>query len=116
MIMNIKRHEYIETIQKLLNIDKKLAEKLYDEAGTDIEKIYASLKNQKLNIVTGKTYTKCLRCGRPLKTPESRLCGYGSICKDKVSKSKRKLRKKSFVSEDYYGTNSSTTRFGGEKH
>lgn len=118
MIMNIKRHEYIETIQKLLNIDKKLAEKIYDEAGTNIDKIYASLRTIKTNNinVNGKTYSKCLRCGRALKTPESRMCGYGSVCKDKVSKSTGKLRKKSFISEENYGTYPRTTRFGGEKH
>lgn len=115
MIMDIKKHEYIKTIQKMLNIDRKLAERIYSEAGTDIDKIYASLRNQKKEIHTDKMHTKCLRCGRPLKTLEARMCGYGSICKDKVSKS-RKLRKKSFISEEIYGTDSRTTRFGGEKH
>lgn len=115
MIMDIKKHEYIKTIQKMLNIDYKMAEKIYKEAGTDIDKIYASLRNQKKEVHTDKLYTKCLRCGRPLKTLESKISGYGSICKDKVSKS-RKLRKKSFISEDFYGTNSRTTRFGGEEH
>lgn len=116
MIMNIEKYEHIKTIQRMLNIDKNLAEKIYNEAGTDVDKIYASLKtiNVKENI---GNYTKCLRCGRALKTPESRICGYGAICKDKVSKSNGKLRKKSLInSEVYSGTNSRAERFGGGKY
>lgn len=115
MLMNIKEYEYVETIQKLLNVDRKLAEKIYKEAGTDVDKIYASLRNIKHTNIIDKKYIKCLRCGRKLKTPESQMCGYGSVCKDKVSKSVGK-RKKSFVKKEYYGTNSSTERFGGEEH
>ena len=115
MFMNIKKLENINTIKRLLNINDKMAEKIYDEAGTDIDKIYASLKNQKKEIHADKVYTKCLRCGKPLKTLESQICGYGKVCKDKVSKSK-KLRKKSFIGRNVYGTDSRTTRFGGEKH
>lgn len=31
-------------------------------------------------------YVKCLRCGRVLKTPESRVIGYGATCYKKAMK------------------------------
>jgi len=31
-------------------------------------------------------YDKCLRCGRPLKTKESRVHGYGAVCLKKRQK------------------------------
>lgn len=27
-----------------------------------------------------KEYNYCLRCGRPLKNPVARVCGYGAVC------------------------------------
>jgi hypothetical protein len=30
-------------------------------------------------------YERCLRCGRKLKTEESKLLGYGKTCRDKMS-------------------------------
>jgi len=102
MIIDIKKQEHIRTIQKMLNIDEKLAEKIFNEAGIDIEKIYISFKNQKPKLHSEKTYSRCLRCGRPLKTEESKICGYGSICKDKISSS-RKSKKRSFISGVKYG-------------
>ena len=30
------------------------------------------------------TYTKCLRCGRKLKSEESKMRGYGKICEQKM--------------------------------
>lgn len=39
-----------------------------------------------------KEYEFCLRCGRKLKTPESRLKGYGVICEKKMrSRAKSRL-------------------------
>ena len=37
-----------------------------------------------------KEYTKCLRCGRKLKTEEARKIGYGRICFEKHKKEKAK--------------------------
>lgn len=34
-----------------------------------------------------KVYTHCLRCGRKLKTEESKKIGYGKICLEKAKKS-----------------------------
>ena len=31
-----------------------------------------------------KEYKYCLRCGRVLKSPESRIKGYGTICEKKL--------------------------------
>lgn len=106
MLIDMTRYENIRTIQKMLNIDETLAGKIYDEAGVDIDKIYNSFKTIKLKPVGQKKYTRCLRCGRPLKTAESRICGYGAICKDKVSM-KKKSKKRNFIGA-YYGINTST--------
>ncbi len=40
-----------------------------------------------------KEYTYCIRCGRPLKTPEARKIGYGPVCWQKklAQKTKRRL-------------------------
>lgn len=40
-----------------------------------------------------KVYTKCLRCGRTLKTPETKKIGYGLVCLEKklMENDKRKL-------------------------
>ena len=32
----------------------------------------------------GKLHTHCLRCGRRLKNPESKLLGYGVVCYEKI--------------------------------
>ena len=95
--------------------DEKKVKLINDILSNAKAKFELSLKNQKKEIHADKVYTKCLRCGKPLKTLESQICGYGKVCKDKVSKSK-KLRKKSFIGRNVYGTDSRTTRFGGEKH
>lgn len=113
MVIDMKKYENIRTIQKLLNIEKDLAEKIYKEAGTDLDKIYSSLRNPKNVICNEKLYSRCLRCGRVLKTIEAQISGYGSICKDKVKSNG--LRKKSFIGDDY-GIKSTTKRTGGEKH
>lgn len=36
-----------------------------------------------------KLYDKCLRCGRKLKTEETRKRGYGDICWKKVNENKK---------------------------
>ena len=36
-----------------------------------------------------KLYDKCLRCGRKLKTEETRQRGYGDICWKKVKENKK---------------------------
>lgn len=35
-------------------------------------------------MVAVKEHEYCLRCGRKLKTPETRLKGYGSVCEKKM--------------------------------
>lgn len=37
-----------------------------------------------------KLYKYCLRCGKPLKSIESRLRGYGDICYEKIIQSNKK--------------------------
>ncbi len=41
-----------------------------------------------------KEYTRCVRCGKPLKTPESRKLGYGQTCL--VKRQQEKLKRKLF--------------------
>ncbi len=44
-------------------------------------------KRQELNKkeeATGKSYPRCLRCGRKLKNPEYMIRGYGRTCWEKV--------------------------------
>ena len=116
MLVDIYKEKNINTIKVMLNIDNELAEEIYKEAGTNIEKIYSSLKKHKSKInSTDKTYTRCLRCGRPLKSEESRRCGYGMMCKDKVSRS-RKSRKVSFISGVDYGIKSSSKGISTKEH
>ena len=48
-----------------------------------------------------KLYNKCIRCGKPLKTDENRVRGYGPICYRKVKQRKQnkliKLETKEFT-------------------
>lgn len=37
-----------------------------------------------------RIYTKCLRCGKPLKSTESQLSGYGPECRKKIRVTKFK--------------------------
>lgn len=87
----------IQRIIKLLNVNKNVAEKLYKECGTDIEKIYSYLKKIKAEPVC--KYTHCLRCGKPLKSKESKSLGYGKVCLQKMTQ--HKIRKLNFVGGTY---------------
>lgn len=114
MLIDIDKTRNIKTIQKMLNVDEATATQIYKEAGVSIEKIYIASKNQKPIIHSDKTYTTCLRCGRPLKTEESRRCGYGSICKDKVSR--KHSKKLNFIGGVNYGIKPITKGTGDSKH
>lgn len=37
-----------------------------------------------------KEYDYCLRCGRKLKNPKSRLIGYGIVCEKKMQSEQKK--------------------------
>jgi len=43
-------------------------------------------------VPVGKLYTYCLRCGRKLKSEESRLVGMGKTCLKKRMESKHTIR------------------------
>lgn len=58
------------------NIQKELENKV-----KEIEKKYPEAKLEKLET---RTYSKCKRCGKTLKLPESISSGYGSICMRKI--------------------------------
>lgn len=45
-----------------------------------------------LAVPADKTYKRCLRCGRRLKTEEARMRGMGSVCWEK-SKTEKKPQK-----------------------
>ena len=87
----------IQRIIRLLNVNKSIAEKLYKECGTDLDKIYVHLRKIKVEPVP--RYTHCLRCGKPLKSKESKSIGYGKICLHK--KNQHKIRKLNFVEDAY---------------
>lgn len=52
-----------------------------------------STKNPDIKYSSNKEYNYCLRCGRKLKTEETRLLGMGKVC---AEKSKHDTRRRLF--------------------
>ena len=97
MLMDRDYELDIQRISKLVNVDRELAIKIYKECGTNIDKIYLFLK--KLKVQPMGHYTHCLRCGKLLKSKESRVIGYGKVCLSK--KEQHRMNKLNLVDGAY---------------
>lgn len=96
MLMDRDYELNIQRIIKLVNVDRDFAEKLYNESGTDIEKIYNALK--KIRVST-HLHTHCIRCGKPLKSKDSQILGYGKVCG--LKRVQHKIKKLNLVGDTY---------------
>lgn len=71
----------------------KITAKEYNDRLTSLNAYLDEIEQKYSTEQDTKVYTKCLRCGRTLKTPETKKIGYGLVCLEKklVENDKRRL-------------------------
>ena len=86
-----RKNKYVPTenevneLVKLYDIDKTDAMELLSITGSNMESIQGYFKSLRHSLIHHYS-KKCLRCGRSLKSFQSRLDGYGSSCKKLMEK------------------------------